>query len=351
MRNLTVPSALAAVLALAILACQRDAAAVPEKEPAKASEAMKTLPADIDPCAWITAEEAARLLGPLEGPPWRAGESDHPSPDKTGRACAYTVAASGNRTAGDEKIGVELVTEDATTTEAGFMMVTGQLSSDAGKGVAGDVMKALGNGQEVAGWDHVSRLPELFVGRLGAIAIRTGIYTDRVPTDSIQRLAALVRDRIPDLPIQTPARYADRGEGPDPCSLVTREEAEAVLGKLAFPPYRSNSRKSSLADPRGEGCSYYLGKHRVFTIDATWDQGKTIFGMSVGTTQKIFSTIGVDGAAADTLEGGWDQAGAGPAGALYFLKGDQMLEITYVTAGVDLAAAARLAKLAVSRLK
>lgn len=118
-----------------------------------------------------------------------------------------------------------------------------------------------------------------------------------------------------------------------------------------FPPYRSNSHKSSFADPGGEGCSYFLGKHRVFTIDATWDQGKTIFGMSAGFSANLAAALGANGPTADTLDGDWDQAGAGPTGNLYFLKGDQMLEISYRLAGVDLAAAVRLAKRAVGRLK
>lgn len=338
----------------ALAGCGRDASAVPGKETTAApatSAAMKTQPADTDPCSWITAAEATKLLGPLDGSPWRADHSDRPEPDPKGHACGYTLASSGGGTAGEDRIAVELRTEDAISAETGFAMAADKLRGDVGKGVAGDVAGALGNRQTAAGWDKTTQLPDMFVGRLGAIAIRIGIYSSRVPGDSIERLAALVRDRIPDLPFAVPRRLANSGDGPDPCSLVTREEAEAALGKLAFAPYRSNSRKSGFADPRGEGCSYYLGKHRVFTIDATWEQGKTIFPMVAGLSQHIASAVGANGQAADTLEGGWDQASAGPAGSLYFLKGDQMLDITYITAGVDLGAAVRLARLAVGRLK
>lgn len=352
MQPITAPirCALAASLlaGLGLSACGHDAAAVPQGDgaiPADAGAEMKTLPTDTDPCGWISADEAAKLLGPLAGAPWRASHSDGPEADRNGRACVYPLG-------GDDKIAVELVTEDPTSYEGGVALVAGRLSSDAGKKAAGDVIGALAaDSLASAGWDYVGWLPSQFLGRLGHMVIQVGIYGQRVPADSVARLASIVRDRIPDVPMATPRGYSDHGEGPDPCKLITREEAETLLGKLAIPPYRSNSKKSASVDPGGEGCSYYLGRHRIFTIDATWEQGKMTFGMSTGMGQNIAAILGVNGSGADTLDGGWDQAGGGPAGSLYFLKGDQMLEITYLTAAVDVNAAVRLARLAVSRLK
>ncbi len=336
------------VFALGAAACGRDAAAVPGKPadeaPAAATEIMKTMPADPDPCAWITGDEAAKLLGPLDGAPWRADHSDSPDPDPNGHACGYTLADR------NSKVIVELLTEDANSFEGGVSLVAGRLGHDVGQKTAGEVVGSIAGDAASSGWDYTGTLPNVFIGRLGNIAIRVGTYGDHVPTDSLPPLAALVRDRIPDLPIAVPPKLANHGDGPNPCELVTREEAEAALGKLVFPPYRSNSHKSSFADPGGEGCSYFLGKHRVFTIDATWEQGKTIFGMSAGFGANIAAALGGKGPTADTLDGNWDQAGAGPTGNLYLLKGDQMLEISYGMAGVDLAATVRLAKLAVGRL-
>ncbi len=56
-------------------------------------------------------------------------------------------------------------------------------------------------------------------------------------------------------------------------------------------------------------------------------------------------------AAADTLEGPWEEAAAnGTTGQLYFLKNDRMLEIGYLTSSTDRAGAVRLARAAVGKL-
>ena len=56
-------------------------------------------------------------------------------------------------------------------------------------------------------------------------------------------------------------------------------------------------------------------------------------------------------AVADTLEGPWDDAAiSGMIGQLYFLKGDRMLEIGYVTSSTDLTGAVGLARSAIMRI-
>jgi hypothetical protein len=52
----------------------------------------------------------------------------------------------------------------------------------------------------------------------------------------------------------------------------------------------------------------------------------------------------------DALDGPWDQATAGTTGALYFLKGDRMLEIVYKTSSTDVRGVAKLAASAIGRL-
>jgi hypothetical protein len=69
-----------------------------------------------------------------------------------------------------------------------------------------------------------------------------------------------------------------------------------------------------------------------------------------GFGQGIASVVATGKESADTLEGSWDQAAAGPGGSLYFLKGDRMIEVTYLTAAASLPAATRLADLAIKRL-
>src|SRR5207302_4689001 len=104
-------------------------------------------------------------------------------------------------------------------------------------------------------------------------------------------------------------------------------------------------------DPTGDGCSYYVGHHRVFTLKPDWDQGRTLFRMQAAATRALSSPVGLKREAADTLEGAWDEAAAGMDGTLYLLKGDRMLTVVYRTAGVSEPAALRLAALAVERLR
>ena len=54
-------------------------------------------------------------------------------------------------------------------------------------------------------------------------------------------------------------------------------------------------------------------------------------------------------AAADTLEGPWDQVAGGPSGEMYFLKGDQLLSVAYVASSTDVAGVVTLARLALGR--
>src|SRR5262249_7394760 len=141
-----------------------------------------------------------------------------------------------------------------------------------------------------------------------------------VPADSIERLAALVRDRLPDMPIASANwRSSFAAEKRDPCSLLSRDDVEREVGKMAFAPYRSTS-DTPLAEQTGEGCSFYLGRHRTLTIHPTWKQGKTLFGIAVGASQLFASAASLKLQAADTLDGPWDQAGAGLDGILYFRK-------------------------------
>jgi hypothetical protein len=63
------------------------------------------------------------------------------------------------------------------------------------------------------------------------------------------------------------------------------------------------------------------------------------------------SATGVDEhLAADTLEGPWDDVMQDMHGTLRFLKGDRLLEVTWVSSSTDRAGALRLAATAVGRL-
>jgi hypothetical protein len=141
--------------------------------------------------------------------------------------------------------------------------------------------------------------------------------------------------------------------GPDPCGLLTRAEAEAVLGTLVVEPYRSNG-STPLADPHGTACTYFAARHHTLVLKPHWDNGETTFGMARsvgGAVASVLPPAGTDGEAADTLEGPWDEAAAnGTTGELYFLKGDRMLALDYLASSTNAVGALRLAHLAVGRL-
>jgi hypothetical protein len=207
------------------------------------------------------------------------------------------------------------------------------------------------------GWDvaNVPRGKGDFRGRIGhlTISIDEDAMFGAVPAEKKAALAARVRDRITDLPFAYP--FAGPGpieppSGPDPCSLLTSKEAESVLGKLLAPPYRSHD-GGPYARPNGSSCAYYTAGHHVLVLNPRWRNGKQLFGIGRG----VGSIVGAvaanpDREKADTLDGPWDDVEPGLDGTLAFLKGDQMLEVEYLTSSTDAAGAVRLARIALGRL-
>jgi hypothetical protein len=160
-----------------------------------------------------------------------------------------------------------------------------------------------------------------------------------------------VRDRIPDGPIAHPA--ADRSgqppPGQDPCGVLTREEAEAVLGRLVAAPFRTKER-TPLADPAGKSCAYLTAGHRVLVLTPTWDYGRLELNaarMVGGLVSQVADLAGIVG---DTLEGTWDEAVVDLEGELLLLKGAHALGIRYRASSTDAAGAIRLSEPALRRL-
>jgi hypothetical protein len=205
------------------------------------------------------------------------------------------------------------------------------------------------------GWDEVRSsitigLPG-FWGRLGHVDVMVRPQAVIVPREKLATLAAAVRDRIPDQP------FANRGGGSgnpgrhDPCSLVTPQEAEAVLGKLVVPPYRSHE-ASPLADGTGKSCTYLTAGHHALVLTPTWEYG----GMTVEAIRSVGGIVSIvmpghDETGADTLDGDWEEAGSDrTTGQLYFLKGERLLEVGYLLSSADTDGAVRLARIAMARL-
>jgi hypothetical protein len=113
-------------------------------------------------------------------------------------------------------------------------------------------------------------------------------------------------------------------------------------------PYRS-SEGSPLADGDGPSCTYYAPGHHTLTLTPTRGDAKSMFDMNTGVAD-IVRTVGGGADAADALDGPWDEAAEGSTGGVFFLKGENMLEISYRMSATDLAGAAQLASKAIDRL-
>lgn len=196
------------------------------------------------------------------------------------------------------------------------------------------------------GWDW----PATHGGRIGHIRITISTLASDldVPRDKLDTITVHVRDRIPDLPF--PMVGYSRDEERDPCTLVTRQEAESVLGPLLIPPYRTGA-DGPFAYSTGPNCGYYTAGHHVVILTPHWTGGKREVGMNNGIGGLVASVSGNhDAQSADTLEGPWDQATMSLDGRLMLLKGDRALEIAYRGSSTDEGGALKLARIAVPRL-
>ncbi len=204
-----------------------------------------------------------------------------------------------------------------------------------------------------SGWDEVgaSRSGAVFNGRAGHVRVSVKVQQVRLPPDTVVAIASRVRDRIPEGPMVHPA--ADRSgrtpPGRDPCSVLTRDEAEAVLGTLVADPFRARER-TPLADPSGKSCVYLTAGHRVLVLTPVWNYGGIELSaarMVGGMVRQVADLPGIEG---DTLEGPWDEAVADFTGELLLRKGGRVLGIRYLMSSTDAAGAIRLAEPALARL-
>lgn len=320
----------------------------------------KTAARPASPCGWITAGEVEAVVGKLSGPPRpHEGGCFYPLPldsitlarrAKT-RQVEVALARAGMKSdwppmpedTGGVLIHVSVgVGADERPAELGFATLGSWVGNDS----------LLAAPQPGDGWDYRRSIigkPNFF-GRAGTVMVTVEGGTYGMDEEVLAELAGRVRDRIPDLPFVDPAAATELPSGPDPCSVLSRDEAEAVLGPLAVAPYRVRE-GGALADPGGRSCAYYSGKHRalVLTPHFTGGAGEMRFIRGRGG----LGAVGVvDRAAegADTLEGPWDEVAIGVYGEIAMLTGERMLEMAYLTSSTDIAGAIRLAGAALPRL-
>ena len=136
----------------------------------------------------------------------------------------------------------------------------------------------------------------------------------------------------------------------DPCSYLTVGEIEAIMGKLAGPPYRAAS--DGTPQPNGRICRYEAPDRRSIQLSVTWDGGKDLIAM-MGAMQTLVDTAGLsqlkllDGS---RVAGHWDQAAVNQCCEFNALHGDQVVTVDVAGSRATIAQAASLADAAMQRL-
>ncbi len=312
-------------------------------------------------CDWFPASEVEALVGKLSGPPHeKLGGCFYPLPVDSitiaRRAKADQVRAS------LERAGLKSDWPEEPPDTGGVLIhvSVGQKAEERpaelgfatmGSWVGDDSLLAAQKAGD--GWQYRRSLPGKpnFRGRAGTVIVVVEGGTHGMEDSVLATLAARVRDRIPDLPFFDPSAAAVVSSGPDPCSVLSRDEAEAVLGTLVVAPFRVRE-GGALADPGGQSCAYYTGAHRALVLTPHFTGGADEMRFIRG--RGGLGAVGVvDRAAdaADTLEGPWDEVAIGVYGELAMLKGNRMLEIAFLTSSTDVAGAIRLARPALRGLE
>lgn len=136
--------------------------------------------------------------------------------------------------------------------------------------------------------------------------------------------------------------------GEDPCTLVSRAEAEQILGPMRHDPYRVSGPNREPA-PGGSYCYYESRNGRRVVMDVDWKDGiqeMKVLGMMGRLVEQAIPT---DTGQADTLEGRWDELRMLPGDNLYARKGDQLVSIDYNGSGIGLIGAAQWVHIALGR--
>lgn len=331
----SIPLGQAVVVLLVALAGCGKADAVPDQAAAaQPGPTFQTQKHGADPCAWLTPAEVSATLGrTLRGVPVRVSSAESVTPSANGAGCMYEIEPESGGEPGMLSLEVKI---------DGAEMQTGL-----GHGVEG--MFKEGDGKYTGKWDWVSGFPAgLFAARQGHLGVLIAINAGGISPRDVEPLAAQLLVKVPDLPFaDDPGDPAAQGTGRNPCEVLTRAEAEAVLGPLALAPYRSRA-ETPVAYGRGTSCTYYAPGHQVLIATPTWADGAMIFGMMKGVAGITRTVAGNE--AATNITGPWEDRTTGITGNIYFLKGDHMLELQHRASRADEAAALRLATIALGRM-
>ncbi|HTI06876.1 MAG TPA: hypothetical protein VL549_16360 [Gemmatimonadales bacterium] len=151
------------------------------------------------------------------------------------------------------------------------------------------------------------------------------------------------------MPIACAGQARTTRNGNDPCTLVSRAEAERILGPMRHDPYRVAGTNREPA-ATGSYCYYEARNGRRVIMDVDWTDGRQemkIVGMMGSLVEQVIST---DSGQADTLDAHWDELRMLPGNNLYARKGDQLVQLDYNGSRIGIVGAAKFVNIALDRM-
>lgn len=232
-----------------------------------------------DPCILVSRAEAEKYLGPLRADPWRDGTT-----------CVYD-AASGRS-----------ITIDVSYTGGGMAMkmmkAVGGLTNMA-------IVDESGKADTLDGdWDQVRWQYGTLDALKGDVMVGVDVQASQAGPVGAAALANIALKRLPSPLAYDGEAAAAHKPGPlvaprDPCSLVTKDEAAAILGKLEGDPKSDAMGCTFLVpSPLGHGTMPVL-------LAVSWDHGFAKFGEQKivnGMAEKSFIGPVMGGAGADQAD-------------------------------------------------
>ena len=232
-----------------------------------------------DPCILVSRAEVEKYLGPLRADPWRDGTT-----------CVYDAATGRS------------ITIDVSYTGGGvamkMMKAVGGLTNMA-------IVDESGKADTLDGdWDQVRWQYGTLDALKGDVMVGVDVRASQAGPVGAAALAHVALKRLPSPLTYDGEAAAAHKPGPlvaprDPCSLVTKEEAAAILGKLEGEPTSDASGCTfSIASPLGHGTMPVL-------LAVSWDHGFDKFGEQKivnGMVEKSFTGPIMGGAGADQMD-------------------------------------------------
>lgn len=229
---------------------------------AKAADYTTSTPDPNDPCTLVSQAEMEHYLGPLLEPPYR---TEKRQADPKGTGCVYRAKDFRNVT----------LEVDRENGELGFRMLAG-MGGKVEEAVAGADMST---DTLDANWDKIGRPFGQLIALKGTATVQVDPLGSRLDLPAQVQIIKIALGRLPK-PLgydgaKAAQNHTDLGVKPrNPCTLVTRAEVEALMGKLRADPHPSED---------GSECVFplaasFMGTPMDQTLGVQWSDGFYAFG-------------------------------------------------------------------------